>query len=67
METQPAPKVKPEDEPHRDLILARRFLKRWDLERASSGSQSWIETTGTKKRIWLILRDADGNTNFEEV
>lgn len=55
-----AAKVKPEEEPpHRDLIFARTHLKRWDLERVCSGLQSWIQTTGQQKRIWLILQDGD--------
>lgn len=56
----PAVQVKPEDEPpHRELLLARKHLRRWDLERVCSGLQSWIQTTGSKKRIWLILQNGD--------
>lgn len=69
--SRPAPssaKPKPEDEPpHPVLVLARKHLKRWDLERVCSGLQSWIQTTGSTKRIWLILPDAEGNSTFEEI
>ncbi len=65
----PAPQEeeKPDPPPHPMLALARKHLKRWDLERECSGLQSWIQTTGSKKRVWIILADAEGNTNFEEI
>jgi hypothetical protein len=58
--TQPKPKEKPKEvEPDPMLTLARKHLRRWDIERACSGCQSWIQTTGSKKRIWLILQISD--------
>jgi hypothetical protein len=56
----PAVKVKPEEEPpHPVLTLARKALRRWDLSFECSGQQSWIQTTGTKRRVWLILQTGD--------
>jgi hypothetical protein len=55
--TTPAP-------PHPILVLARKSLGRWNLERECSGLQSWIQTTGTKKKIWLILQNG-GGVRFE--
>jgi hypothetical protein len=49
------------------LIAARKHLQRWDLEMACSGQQQWIETTGSKKRVWLIIPDAEGAITFEEI
>lgn len=58
----------PESEPpaHPTLVLARRHLRRWDLELACSGEQHWIQTMGSKKRVWLIIPDGAG-VIFEEI
>lgn len=54
------PKEKiPEAPPNPMLTSARKVLRRWDLRFECSGVQSWIETTGTKKKIWLILQNGD--------
>jgi len=65
--TPTTPKDKtPEPPPNPILVLARKTLRRWDLEIACSGTHSWIETTGTRKKIWLILQNGDEVT-FELV
>jgi len=53
-----------EAEPHPILVLARKALHRWDLSLECSGEQSWVQTTGTKKKIWLILQNG-GEVKFE--
>ena len=58
--TRPAP-------PHPLLVAARKALRRWDLSLECSGLQSWIETTGSRKRLWLIIPGVDGTTTFEEI
>ncbi len=63
----PSAKPKPEDEPHPLLVLARKHLRRWDIERVNTGCHSWIQTTGQQRRVWIILPDAEGNTTFEEI
>lgn len=57
----------PEQPAHPMLVLARKHLKRWDLSFECTGLHSWVQTTGSKKRVWLILSDAEENTNFEEI
>ena len=61
----PAVKAKPEDaEPHPLLVLARKHLRRWDLAWECSGAQQWIESTGSTKKVWLILQIGD-DVKFE--
>ena len=54
-------------EPCPTLVLARKDLKRSDLSLECSGQQQWIETTGARKKIWLILQTSDGKLSFEEI
>jgi len=49
-------------EPNPTLVLARKHLQRWDLSWECSGQQEWIESTGTRKKIWLILQIGDSVT-----
>ena len=56
--TTPKDKI-PEAPPDPMLTLARKRLQRWDIAWECSGQQQWIETTGTKKTIWLILQTGD--------
>lgn len=46
------------------LALARKVLGRWDLSLECSGQQSWIESTGARKQVWLILK-IDDKVKFE--
>ncbi len=54
------------DRPHPLLTKARKELRRWDIEIASSGLQSWVQTTSTKKRVWLIIQNG-GEVFFDEI
>jgi hypothetical protein len=66
--TQPKPKEKPKDaEPDPLLTLARKLLRRWDLELVVTGEHRWVQTTGTRKRIWLILPSESEESAFEEI
>lgn len=49
------------------LTRARKQLRRWDIELVVTGEHRWVQTTGTRKRTWLIIPDAEGNSNFEEI
>ncbi len=53
--------------PHPVLALARKTLRRWDLELECSGTQSWIQTTSLRKKLWLIIPGESGETTFEEI
>jgi hypothetical protein len=64
MGNSPAPPAAKDAKPHPILATARRVLGRWDIEFECSGSQSWIQTTGSKKRVWLILQNGD-EVSFE--
>jgi len=63
----PAPhaaKAKPEAPPNPILVLARKHLRRWDIVWQCSGQQQWIESAGSKKKLWLILQNGE-EVSFE--
>lgn len=57
------PKEKiPEAPPDPMLTAARKLLRRWDIELVVTGEHRWVQTTGSKKTVWLILQNRDDVT-----